>query len=299
MCSKARCAATAITCASTLQLIDGKTDNHIWSKDYDRTLNDALTLQTEVASAVADQLSVTVFQAARNAAPPTKSIKAYDLYLKAELAVQDLNFAQPEAAFRAVDDLAKQALALDPDFALAHQLRSDICSSLFIFNLDISPQNVATWRSELNAAAELAPEDPSILAARGTYAWRIDRDLPGALRWFDQVEAKGLIAPVALVGKSEVLLAMGRVDEAIAVAKRIFAADPQNFDVAVAPVLSSLAGPPPPGAVSRAHNRAQPGHAAAQYGEVLFHRRYEPVIPSVQSIAVRRAAKRAVAGFHG
>jgi hypothetical protein len=63
-----------------------------------------------------------------------------------------------------------------------------------------------------------------------------DRDLLRALQLYEQVEAKGLINPPALVGKTTVLLAMGRVDEAIAVARRIYQADPQNFDGAVAPV---------------------------------------------------------------
>ena len=70
----------------TLQLIDARTDVHLWSQNYDRTLTDALTLQSDVASEVASQLSLQLVGGPQSALPRTRSPEAYDLYLKARLA---------------------------------------------------------------------------------------------------------------------------------------------------------------------------------------------------------------------
>ena len=66
----------------TLQLIDAETDQHVWSKSYDRTLESALTLQSEVASELASQLSVELPVWAHSAEYPTQDTEAYDEYLR-------------------------------------------------------------------------------------------------------------------------------------------------------------------------------------------------------------------------
>ncbi len=224
----------------TLQLVDGRTDNHVWSKDYDRTLEDALTLQSEIAGEVADQLSVKVLQAAERAMPPTSSPEAYDLYLKAVLALDrpDMGLLASRAAFEEVDALLQRALKLDPDFALAHEQRARICGALFAFNLDVSDENVRHWRAELDTAARLAPDNPSVLASQGEYAYEVDHVAPVALQFFEQVESKGLVHPSALVGKTSVLMAMGRLDEAIALGNRVYAVDSHSLRVATGAVFS-------------------------------------------------------------
>ncbi len=70
----------------TLQLIDARTDVHLWSQNYDRTLTGALTLQSDVAGEVASQLSLQLVGGPQSALPLTRSPEAYDLYLKARLA---------------------------------------------------------------------------------------------------------------------------------------------------------------------------------------------------------------------
>ncbi len=67
----------------TLQLIDGRTDEHVWAKNYDRMLVDAMGLQAEVAAEVASQLEVELNGLDRPS--PTNDPVAYDLYLKASL----------------------------------------------------------------------------------------------------------------------------------------------------------------------------------------------------------------------
>jgi TolB-like protein len=221
----------------TLQLIDGATDNHIWSKDYDRTLHDVLTLQTEIATEVSDQLSVTMLAAAERAKPPTNAM-AYDLYLKAGLAYQGLGTYSPRADFQVVDDLLKQALALDPNFALAHLMRANNRYLLFISNYDVSAESVKLWRTELDTAQRLAPDDPRVLSGLAQYASEIDHASGAALALFNQVEGKGLADPGTLSQKAHVLIRMGRLDESVALGMRALELDSRDVAPAVDPVQS-------------------------------------------------------------
>ena len=73
----------------TLQLIDARNDAHLWSKNFDRQLSDAMALQSAIAQDVSAQLAVRL---SGNIAelPPPASPEAYDLYLKARLAMQTI-----------------------------------------------------------------------------------------------------------------------------------------------------------------------------------------------------------------
>ena len=115
----------------TLQLIDARTDVHLWSQNYDRTLTDALTLQSDVASEVASQLSLQLVGGPQSALPLTRSPEAYDLYLKARLAGAFLNPFAPVERYRDVENLLNRAIALDPSFALAYAQRSTFSGVMF------------------------------------------------------------------------------------------------------------------------------------------------------------------------
>ena len=105
----------------TLQLIDTKTDAHVWSQHFNRKLVKAMTLQSEVAGVVASQLAVQLTPAAHAAtAPPTKDPVAYDLYLQARLAARQINGGTSRAEAKRVYDLYSAAIARDPNFGLAY-----------------------------------------------------------------------------------------------------------------------------------------------------------------------------------
>src|SRR5438067_406481 len=66
------------------QLIDTRTDAHVWAQEYDRALNDVFTLQSEIAQKIADQLGAEVSSSEKAAIqePPTTDLVAYDSYLR-------------------------------------------------------------------------------------------------------------------------------------------------------------------------------------------------------------------------
>src|SRR5213083_3102247 len=70
----------------TAQLIDAKTDTHLWVESYDRPLDDVFAIQTDIAKAIAVQLKAKLSPAEKTAIeqPPTMNLIAYDRYLRAE-----------------------------------------------------------------------------------------------------------------------------------------------------------------------------------------------------------------------
>jgi TolB-like protein/cytochrome c-type biogenesis protein CcmH/NrfG len=106
----------------TAQLINAATGFHLWSKTYDRDLGDVLKLQTEIATAVADALKVTLLGdvAAKIELGGTRIPAAFDAYLRGQKA------RQREEAQALQDGIAaySEAIRLDPNYALAFAERS-------------------------------------------------------------------------------------------------------------------------------------------------------------------------------
>ncbi|HSA93860.1 MAG TPA: tetratricopeptide repeat protein, partial [Terriglobales bacterium] len=104
----------------TVQLIDGSTDQHLWSKSYTRSAADVIGLQREVAREIAReiQLTLTPEEQQHFDSTATRNPQAYEAYLRATYRLQSV--------FRSVEDVdaviasAEQAVALDPNFADAY-----------------------------------------------------------------------------------------------------------------------------------------------------------------------------------
>jgi len=99
----------------TAQLIDAKTDHHLWAHSYVRDLNDVLTLQAEVARTIADQIriAVTPEERARLARPRTVDPEAQELYLQG---MQALGTGNPGNAI----GYFQRAIDKDPNYAQAY-----------------------------------------------------------------------------------------------------------------------------------------------------------------------------------
>ena len=99
----------------TAQLIDARTDQHIWAKDYVRDVNNVFTLQGEVAQAIANEISIQVTpeEQTRLARVRTVDPETQKLYLQG---MQSLNGGDPRNAIVYL----QQAVAKDPNFAPSH-----------------------------------------------------------------------------------------------------------------------------------------------------------------------------------
>jgi TolB-like protein/class 3 adenylate cyclase len=116
-----------------VQLIQADTDAHLWAQSYDRELTDIFAVEAEVAKRVADSLSATLSpqEKARVETKPTNNADAYVIYLRArEYQTRPDSLLQD---FQTAANLYEQAIALDPNFALAHARLSATLSQIYHF----------------------------------------------------------------------------------------------------------------------------------------------------------------------
>ncbi|HTF18660.1 MAG TPA: helix-turn-helix domain-containing protein [Chryseolinea sp.] len=101
-----------------IQLIDAKTDNHLWARQYRRESSDIFSLQQEIASDIAREIEVfiTPEELSQLEKHPTDNLRAYEFYLKGK---ESFYRSGPEDLQEAVG-LFKQAIDQDPKFALAY-----------------------------------------------------------------------------------------------------------------------------------------------------------------------------------
>ena len=131
----------------TAQLIDADTGYNVWSQTYNRTWQDLVAIQDDVARSIVGTLQVVLAQRlARRRPPPTTHVEAFDLYLAGLSKLQGPGRAtQLEAAA----DSFRQALVLDPKFALAY---AGLCERYIVYY-----ETPATPRSSPRRRAPAVP----------------------------------------------------------------------------------------------------------------------------------------------
>jgi len=169
-----------------VQLIKAANDSHLWADTFDRKLTDIFSVETEVAKAIADQLSAKLTGQEEQiiAAKPTDNLEAYDAYLRG-LAFS-LKPTTPVSILGAQKYL-RDAVGLDPKFALAWALLSYMDSVGYItFTL----QPTVALREEARQAAETAfslqPNLGEAVLANGEYHYASLKDYDTAVRYFEQ-----------------------------------------------------------------------------------------------------------------
>jgi serine/threonine protein kinase/tetratricopeptide (TPR) repeat protein len=143
------------------QLVDARTDTHVWAEQYDRDLNDLFAIQGEIAQKVAEQLHAKVSSAEKSAIEraPTADVAAFDSYTRAKnifLAATNSNSGKEELLEAA--DLLNQALARDPSYFEAYCQLGAIHDLLYILGHDHSSRRLALAENAINAAFRLRPD---------------------------------------------------------------------------------------------------------------------------------------------
>jgi TolB-like protein/class 3 adenylate cyclase/Tfp pilus assembly protein PilF len=170
-----------------VQLIRAANDSHIWAEIFDRKLTDILSVESEVAKAIADQLQAKLTGREEEviAAKPTNNPEAYDAYLRG-LAYSLKALDTPANALGAQKYL-REAVRLDPKFALAWALLSSVDARGYITQ---NLQPTVALREEARQAAETAlalePNLGEAVLAKGYYHYACLKDYDTALRYFEQ-----------------------------------------------------------------------------------------------------------------
>jgi TolB-like protein/class 3 adenylate cyclase len=165
------------------QLVDARTDAHQWAQTFDRDLADIFAIQSEIAKAIADQLRAELSprEKAEIERAPTTNLAAFELYTQARQLSERGSYSTPGSEnSRQAEALLKQALALDPNFFLAHCLLQYVSDNFYFFNTDRTPARRAVGEAALQAAIRLNPNAGETHLAIADHLYRINLDYDGA-----------------------------------------------------------------------------------------------------------------------
>jgi len=166
----------------TAQLINARSDEHLWAETYDRELTDMFELQSELAQKIAGSLQVTLSPPEQEALQqaPTKDLVAYDLYLRARTRYHN-NANSPELV-RQVTAWLEEALERDPGFVLAWADFAKFNASFYSDpKADPTPERLTMAENALARAMALAPDSNEVLVARGAVDFIAHQDSAKAL----------------------------------------------------------------------------------------------------------------------
>jgi TolB-like protein/class 3 adenylate cyclase len=165
------------------QLIDARTDTHLWVERYDRPLDDVFAIQGDIAKAIAGQLQAKLSPAEKAAIeqPPTTDLVAYDRYVRAKKLFEDAATPRIFEHVRQGIQLLNQAVAHDPTFLLAYCELARAHAYLYFLGVDHTAARVALAKEARDAALRLAPERGETHLAAAWVAYHCYLDYETAL----------------------------------------------------------------------------------------------------------------------
>jgi len=178
----------ADTVRVNVQLIDARADSHLWAKSYDRDIKDVFAVESEVAQEIADSLQAKLSPAEANTlvTAPTKNAAAYDLFLKGEFEQRAANTSLKAESFDQATAWYQQAIALDPDFALAYARLVECRMSRDWFIESFTEAELAEVKQKADRALVLAPDLAEAHVALGVFYYYGYRQYDQALAEFQR-----------------------------------------------------------------------------------------------------------------
>ena len=167
-----------------VQLIDARSDSHVWAEEYDRDLKDMFAMQSEIAQKVAGQLHAKISPAEKQAIerPPTVDITAFDLYSRAKNLVLAWSYDVTEKGkLLEAADLLNQAVAKDTSFLQAYCQLTWTHDQLYSSGFDHTTACLASGEAAIRAAFRLRPNSGEAHLARANHLYQGYRDYDGAL----------------------------------------------------------------------------------------------------------------------
>ncbi|MCH7807503.1 MAG: hypothetical protein IH995_10275 [Proteobacteria bacterium] len=143
----------------TAQLIETETDTHLWSEAYDREMTDIFAIQDDISRSITNALQVELFGEGAIRENPTDNLKAYQLYLQGH----HLILQRGVANLRLAVERLRQAVELDPDFALAW---ADLAVGTLLIPAYTSNEDQQSYLDRADFATDRALElDPDLAMA--------------------------------------------------------------------------------------------------------------------------------------
>ncbi|HSI53073.1 MAG: adenylate/guanylate cyclase domain-containing protein [Ramlibacter sp.] len=224
----------------TAQLVDAKSDKHVWAANYDRDLKDIFKVQSELATEIARSLNVSLSATEEKslARAPTANLQAYDLFLKHQALVRS-----SDGSMRTISTvkervgILEKVVALDPSFALAWAKLAAEHARARGYGIDPAGDQKQLAQQAIAKALALAPDDLEVRIEQAAVKLHGQDDQQGALQIYDQVLEKVPYNVQALLGKVGVLHELSRIAEKVRVLETALSVDSRN-----AQALTQLAG---------------------------------------------------------
>ena len=213
------------------QLIDTRTDTHIWAEQYDRELRDMFAIQSEIAQKVAEQLHAKVLPAERLAIEraPTTDLTAFALYSRARnLLLTTSSDVSGRANLLQAADLLEQAVTYDQAFLEAYCQLAHTHDRLYHLGYDHTPSRLARAEAAIQAALHLGPDAGETHLARAENLYRGHLDYDGALAELETAARSVPNNPQIFELKGYVQRRQGKHQEALQNLERAADLDPRN-----------------------------------------------------------------------
>jgi len=213
-----------------VQLIDARTDRHIWGNRYDRQLADSLGLQGELASEIAQELRATLSpeEKVRVETKPTENTDAYVVYLKARALESN-----PDRLFEdysVAEQFYSEAIRYDPSFALAHARLSATIARIYHW-FESTDERKSRMKAEAERALQIRPDLGEGHLALGLYYYWAEKN-------YDKALAEFAVASKALPNDSDISYfaaairrRQGRWQEHLALLQKSQTLNPGNADI--------------------------------------------------------------------
>jgi TolB-like protein/Tfp pilus assembly protein PilF len=213
----------------SVQLIEAQTDTHLWAESYDHELQDILTLQADVAQAVAREVQVKLTPQEKQQLSGTSPLnpQAYEAYLKARY---HWNKLSPDSMRKAVEYF-QEAIAHDSQYTVAYTGLADCSARLGWWGFAAPERGFGAARTAAEQAVQM---EPTLAEARGSLGWAImhyDWNCPAAEAEFRRALELNPNYTSVPHFFAICLGAMSRFDEAIAEINRVARLDPFSLVV--------------------------------------------------------------------
>ncbi len=197
----------------TAQLVDVRTDTHLWSETYTRKLDDIFAVQDEIAHAIvaALQISLSGTDQEKLETHSTDNVAAYNKYLQGR---HLWNQRSPRSLLAAVEPL-REAVELDPGFSQAWAALGDTYALFPEYGVGSVAESIPLAREATQRALAINPDSARALTTSGYYKAAFDYDWDGANRDFAKAIALQPRYATAHHWFGEVLVAEGRLEEAL------------------------------------------------------------------------------------
>lgn len=222
----------ARTVRVSLELIDAIADRQVWSRSYQATLVDAMTLQAQLAHEVAEQLRVRLPVNRVATLPPPRNPEAYDEWLKGTLAWQQVGGGGATVKeIDRVEAMFTRAIALDDTYGAAYADRGRVRIARIASHADGRETTRAGAHADIALAEKYAGGTPHVLVRAAQVAFLVDHDLRRALGLIEAAEQVGPLYADLLLTKGNFLASAGRLLESLAIDRQAARLDPGNAGI--------------------------------------------------------------------